>query len=65
MCSLIASLICGRGRCRVGQQSWDEEEEEVQRAGGEGRMSEAEGRASLEEMKGYFNWVSEASLIPL
>lgn len=28
-------------------------------------MSETERRASLEEMKGYFNWVSEAGLIPL
>lgn len=68
VCSLIASVICRWGRCQVSQQSWGEEEkeeEEVQRARGQERMSEAERRASLEEMKGYFNWVSEASLIPL
>lgn len=52
------------GRTRVNQQRWGEEEE-VQRAGGEERMNETERRASLEEMKGYCNWVSEASLIRL
>lgn len=68
VCSLIASVSCRWGRSQVSQKSWGEEEEEeveVQRAGGEEWMSETERRASLEEMKGYFNWVSESSLIPL